>query len=124
MRIGARWFGTLLAALLGCTGSSPPPDDRSLCATLCERVAACGSREEFPGVAACTKDCAEDPRQITGPCRAPRLAYAACAVELSCAELRAMETAALDAPGPCAEARAGLLACEPTPRLESIDFQF
>ena len=133
MRFGARLVEALLGVLVGCTGSAPvpvrdaapPADDRSLCAALCEHVAACGSRKDFIGVAACTKDCAEDPRQIAGPCREPRLAYEACAVTLPCAELQAMEVAPLDAPGPCADARKGLLACEPdAPLPPQIDFQF
>jgi hypothetical protein len=124
-RTPAWLLGAMLAA---CSGSAREPatttGDRSPCARLCEHLAACGPSAKFPGAAACTRDCENDPRQQGGACRAPRLAYERCAAELPCAELRREDDLDAAKRGPCGREIADVLACEPAPTWKPITFQF
>jgi hypothetical protein len=119
--------------LFACTdGTSPPAttakapiEERSPCAALCEHLAACGPGADFPGVAACTKTCEDDPRQQSGPCQEPRLAYERCVVALSCEEVRARNDVEIAKTGPCGAETRAVIACEPeAPAEPFIYFQF
>jgi len=127
--LGCRTVSCLFALVLAaCSGSAREPatgaDDRSPCALLCEHLAACGPPKKFPGVASCTRECEDEPRQRAGACSAPRLAYERCETGLACVDVRS--TGDIDAAkrGPCGTEVAAVLACEPTPALEPLTFQF
>jgi hypothetical protein len=103
----------------------PADEPRPPCAGLCERIAACGPRADFPGVAACTKTCEDDPHQRSGRCRAPRIAYERCMIELPCADvIRVNGGDTIGTAGPCEAELAAVLACDPPPATPPIRFQF
>jgi hypothetical protein len=119
-----RWAHVCVCLCAACPESAPPRDDRSPCAALCEHLESCGAPSKREGVAACTKTCDEDPRQSSGPCREPRIAYERCMVGLSCDQFRANEDLEAAKQGPCAKEVAAVLACEPSTTVPTIDFQF
>jgi hypothetical protein len=128
-RLRALWC--IATVLLGCNDGAPPAttkapvDERSPCAALCEHLAACGPDADFPGVAACTKTCEDDPHQQSGPCQEPRLAYERCVVALSCEQVRARNDLEVAKTGPCGAETRAVIACEPeAPPEPFIYFQF
>jgi hypothetical protein len=117
--------------LLACSDGTPtstaqaPADEHSPCAALCEHLAACGPNADFPGVAACTKTCEDDPHQRSGPCQEPRLAYERCVVALTCEQVRARDDLEVAKTGPCGAETRAVIECEPeSPPAPFIYFQF
>jgi hypothetical protein len=107
----------LLACLAAsaCNGRQPASrgaadDDRALCTALCDRLAACGAADGFPGAPACARICIED--QAREPaCRDARVAYERCAIPLACDQLRRVYADPWAPGSACAAESAAVIAC-------------